>query len=125
MLTTCSPEIDFDGAFGLSYKTDALDEQFTLRDETDASKIPAEVTISAVEPKVKRQKKEKPSKKSVEFFVEQIVDHKVISGADLWYVKWEGYNSNRNSWEPTSSLVDNDGVINAALLTYKRKHKLI
>jgi len=55
----------------------------------------------------------------------QILELILQSGDYEWYVKWDGYEIARNSWEPTLSLVDNNGIINAALLAYKNQHKIM
>lgn len=35
-----------------------------------------------------------------EYQVEQILDHTVKDGKHLYLIKWEGYDSDDNTWEP-------------------------
>lgn len=40
----------------------------------------------------------------VDYEVEDIVNHKIISGEKLFLVKWKGYSSKHNTWQAESSL---------------------
>lgn len=44
--------------------------------------------------------------------VEKILDKKKISGKVLYLVKWEGYTSDDNTWEPVSNLKHLKSMIN-------------
>ena len=44
--------------------------------------------------------------------VERIEDVQVIQGEEHYLVKWEGYPSSQNTWEPLSSFGDNLTLIN-------------
>jgi hypothetical protein len=44
---------------------------------------------------------------SDEYIVEKILDHKVDKGVHLWRVRWRGYGSEEDTWEPASSFVGN------------------
>jgi transposase InsO family protein len=40
------------------------------------------------------------------FYIEEILDHRKIHGQDQFLVKWYGYPSSENSWEPLGSFED-------------------
>ena len=44
------------------------------------------------------------------YYVEAIVNHKGIIGDRKYLVKWEGYSSSENAWEPASHIF-NDQLI--------------
>jgi len=109
-----------------SSPTNTSDFAFELTDENhtdEESSHQDKVAIAHTdEPRAKKSKR--PNKhRDVEFLVERIMKHRAKGDDYEWYVKWDGYSGDNNTWEPTSSLVDN-GKINAALLRYKKKHKL-
>jgi len=49
---------------------------------------------------------------SEEYEVEQICDIKFTDGQELYLVKWKGFASNENTWEPRENLENADGAIN-------------
>lgn len=51
----------------------------------------------------KSQNSTKNSEKKL-FYVEKIVDKKLIKGKPYYYVKWKGYSKNNNTWEPRESF---------------------
>jgi hypothetical protein len=56
-----------------------------------------------------------------EYEVEAILTHRRYrSGRTRYLVKWKGYGSNDNSWEPESNLKN----ATAVLRQYKKRHKL-
>jgi hypothetical protein len=38
--------------------------------------------------------------------IEKILDHKKVDGKDWWYIKWENYGPEDNSWEPDENVRD-------------------
>jgi hypothetical protein len=38
--------------------------------------------------------------------IEKIIDHKKVNGKDWWYIKWENYGPEDNSWEPDENVRD-------------------
>ena len=54
-----------------------------------------------------------------DFVVEQIVDHRLRYGQYQWLVKWRGYDSSENTWEPASSFL---GAIQQDWFDYNRRH---
>ncbi len=59
------------------------------------------------------------------FYVERITQHKGIkSDNPLFLVKWKGYDSTQNSWEPISSFRFPDDSYNPIFLNYIKKKKL-
>ena len=49
-------------------------------------------------------KKEARKKKEDTYLVETIIDKKQVGKRVLYLVKWEGYPSDQNTWEPASNL---------------------
>ena len=39
-----------------------------------------------------------------EFEVEHILNHRIVNGTDQYLIKWKGFASDENSWEPVSNL---------------------
>ena len=56
-----------------------------------------------------------------EYEVEAILAHKVIRGTRRYLIKWRGYASAENSWEPEQHLIPNAVDLLAA---YKKAKKL-
>lgn len=70
-----------------------------LSEESDNSEI--------VRSKNKKPRIAKPPNRDVykrEFVVEKILDHILDDGKHYFYVKWEGWDSNGNTWEPAEHL---------------------
>jgi hypothetical protein len=38
--------------------------------------------------------------------IDKILDHKKVNGKDWWYIKWENYGPEDNSWEPDENVRD-------------------
>lgn len=51
--------------------------------------------------------------------VEKIVEKKRINGKVLYFVKWEGYSEEDNTWEPASNLKHLKTMIN----DFNNKHE--
>ncbi|KAJ8454340.1 hypothetical protein ONZ51_g13080 [Trametes cubensis] len=56
-----------------------------------------------------------------EYKVEVIVGHKTTQGGIRYQIKWKGYSSAENTWEPESALIPNAKEI---LQQYKKAKKL-
>ena len=56
-----------------------------------------------------------------EYEVEAIVGHKTTRGGIRYQIKWKGYSSAENTWEPESALIPNAKEI---LQQYKKAKKL-
>ena len=39
------------------------------------------------------------------YVVERIIDHKIRNGKHVWRVRWRGYGSEDDTWEPATSFV--------------------
>ena len=51
------------------------------------------------------EKQDEHESKEQEFFqVEKIVDSRTRSGNKFYYIKWVGYSSKDNTWEPVGNL---------------------
>jgi transposase InsO family protein len=70
---------------------------FTLKDAAGIT-LPKKVPISHIS-------RANPSLEGI-FYVEKVLDHKEIDGDILYLVKWSGYDSTSNSWEPAASFVE-------------------
>jgi hypothetical protein len=46
-----------------------------------------------------------------EYFPERLLGYKIMSGVKYYKVKWVGYSSSGNTWEPIEHLKDNMGMI--------------
>ena len=46
-----------------------------------------------------------------EFVVESIEDHIIEDGRLLYYVKWRGWSSEDNTWEPANNLINCERAI--------------
>ena len=49
--------------------------------------------------------------KDGEYNVEKILEMKIKNGEKLYFVKWEGYPSSQNTWEPRNHLSNVDGMV--------------
>jgi hypothetical protein len=45
-----------------------------------------------------------PNPDKLEYKIEKVLKYKTVNGKKLGLVKWKGYDSKLNSWEPISSL---------------------
>ena len=80
--------------------------------------------------RTKKNKKKKLSKNSVkevkilgQYFVERILDHAIDRNGDLMYfLKWEDYPEDENSWELENQLVDCPDVLKMFKWTVNGKH---
>jgi hypothetical protein len=45
-----------------------------------------------------------PNPDKIEYKIEKVLKYKTVNGKKLGLVKWKGYDSKFNSWEPISSL---------------------
>lgn len=52
-----------------------------------------------------------PENELVEYEVERIIDYKRVSGKDQYLVKWEGYTTEENTWEPRTSFVKSQELL--------------
>lgn len=53
-----------------------------------------------------------------EFEVEQILDHRLKNGKNLYLIKWKGYGEPHNSWEPEENMGSCDDVLAEYLSKY-------
>ena len=53
--------------------------------------------------------------------VEKILDHRIYRGQQQWKVRWKGYGSENDTWEPASSFV---GPIQLDWKEFNDKHKI-
>lgn len=43
-----------------------------------------------------------------EYQVEEILDHQIKRGKHLYLIKWEGYGSDSNTWEPLGEQLETE-----------------
>ena len=55
------------------------------------------------------------------FTVEKIIGYKKENGQDKYLIKWEGFNANYNTWEPSSNL--NEAALEEAEEFQKQQNK--
>ena len=56
------------------------------------------------------------------YYVEAIIDHKDVLGNRKYLVKWDGYSSSENTWEPASHIL-NDQLIKDYWNFYEKEKK--
>ena len=56
------------------------------------------------------------------YVVEQILGHRVRHGKLQWRVRWKGYDSSHDSWEPTSCFT---GYVQAAWVKYNKDNNVV
>ena len=69
-------------------------------------------SVSASTPKGIKNRKATPRSKNARdgefFYVERILDKKIHNGKAYYFVKWMGYPSTKNTWEPRESFFSRD-----------------
>ena len=55
------------------------------------------------------------------YVVEKILGHRIRHGRHQWLVKWKGYDSTENTWEPATHFI---GGVEQTWLEYNRSHKI-
>jgi hypothetical protein len=58
-----------------------------------------------------------------EYIVEKVVDKRIIGGEIEYLIKWEGYDSSENTWEPPENL-DNIGNLIQEFENRKKKKEI-
>lgn len=62
--------------------------------------------------KIKRKPlKAKAARKTAEYKVEKIIDHGIEGGEHKFYVKWDGWDDDHNTWEPLNNLLNCEELI--------------
>ena len=59
--------------------------------------------------------------KEGEYNVEKILEMKIKNGEKLYFVKWEGYPSSQNTWEPRKHLSNVDGMVDEFEAEFAKK----
>ena len=54
-----------------------------------------------------------------EYEVESILDSKVLRGKRFFLIKWKGYDSSENTWEPESNLSNSNDLLNSFKVSEK------
>ncbi|XP_053672960.1 chromobox protein homolog 1-like [Anopheles nili] len=68
----------------------------------------------------RKLKPEEPMDEPNEFSVEKILDSRLIEGKVQYFLKWKGYSSEENTWEPEENL-ECDDLIQAFKESRKKK----
>jgi hypothetical protein len=55
------------------------------------------------------------------YIVEEILDKAKSFGHDIWWVKWDGYPTSKNTWEPLENLAGLEGEIAAFEVAHSKK----
>lgn len=71
-------------------------------------------------PPAKKKKGNKQEKD--EFIIESILDYKLESGKELFFVKWKGYSHDDNTWEPIDNLDNCPLILSAFVAAQEVKH---
>lgn len=71
-------------------------------------------------PSAKKQKRN--AKKPEEYIIEKIIDFKYEDGNELFFIKWKGYNSYDNTWEPIENLNNCPGILREYLVSEEVKY---
>lgn len=67
------------------------------------------------------KKRGRPSKSDAEWEVEDVVSHRISKKGELeFFIKWKGYKSSENTWEPESNVTNCDKIVEK----FKKAHNI-
>jgi len=76
--------------------------------------------MTSTKRKSKEEEKPQEAAEEEEYFVERIIDKRLVGGKTEYFLKWKGYPESENSWEPVANL-DCPELIKEFEINYKKK----